>query len=332
MREIAVGFPKEDKEEGVAWFGVATYESLAPGAGAQRRTALVQHGRLYDMEAVLRHMGADEGWLAAQDLTALLSDWYVHGEALSAAVHQALEAGVPAKVGALASADYRLCVPYQPGRIFATASNYYEHAAEMGTKLAPRSESSPYMFMKAETSVTATGTDVVLPPHAERVDWEVELAVVIGRPGRHIPVEQAHEWIAGYTVINDVSARDLNRRTDYPFTHDWFRGKSFDTFAPLGPWFVPRDVIRDPQNLRMTLSVNGETMQDDTTAGMIFNIAEQIAYLSGILTLKPGDLIATGTPTGVGMGRGVYLKAGDVMVAGIEGIGAIENRVVAQRT
>ncbi|MGC7402866.1 fumarylacetoacetate hydrolase family protein [Pandoraea pneumonica] len=317
----------------MTWFGIATYESLAPGAGADRRTALVQHGRLYDLEAVLRHTGAgnDDGLLAAQDLTALLSDWYVHGETVMTAVRQALDAGVVSKVGALETNQYRLCVPYQPGRIFATASNYYEHAAEMGTKLAPRSESSPYMFMKAETSVTATNTDVVLPPHAERVDWEVELAVVIGRPGRHISVEQAHEWIAGYTVINDVSARDLNRRTDYPFTHDWFRGKSFDTFAPLGPWFVPRDVIRDPQNLRMTLSVNGESMQDDTTAGMIFNIAEQIAYLSGILTLKPGDLIATGTPTGVGMGRGVYLKAGDVMVAGIEGIGAIENRVVAQR-
>ncbi|ALS61582.1 fumarylacetoacetate hydrolase family protein [Pandoraea norimbergensis] len=317
----------------MTWFGIATYESLAPGAGADRRTALVQHGRLYDLEAVLRHTGAgnDDGVLAAQNLTALLSDWYVHGETVMAAVRQALDAGVVNKVSALETSQYRLCVPYQPGRIFATASNFYEHAAEMGTKLAPRSESSPYMFMKAETSVTATNTDVVLPPNAERVDWEVELAVVIGRPGRHVPVEQAHEWIAGYTVINDVSARDLNRRTDYPFTHDWFRGKSFDTFAPLGPWFVPRDVIRDPQNLRMTLSVNGESMQDDTTAGMIFNIAEQIAYLSGILTLKPGDLIATGTPTGVGMGRGVYLKAGDVMVAGIEGIGAIENRVVAQR-
>ncbi|VVE30859.1 5-oxopent-3-ene-1,2,5-tricarboxylate decarboxylase [Pandoraea iniqua] len=317
----------------MTWFGIATYESLAPGAGADRRTALVQHGRLYDLEAVLRHTGAgnDDGALAAQNLTALLSDWYVHGETVMTAVRQALDAGVVNKVSALETSQYRLCVPYQPGRIFATASNFYEHAAEMGTKLAPRSESSPYMFMKAETSVTATHTDVVLPPNAERVDWEVELAVVIGRPGRHVPVEQAHEWIAGYTVINDVSARDLNRRTDYPFTHDWFRGKSFDTFAPLGPWFVPRDVIRDPQNLRMTLSVNGESMQDDTTAGMIFNIAEQIAYLSGILTLKPGDLIATGTPTGVGMGRGVYLKAGDVMVAGIEGIGAIENRVVAQR-
>ena len=321
MRENDIGFPKEDKEEGVSWFGIATYESLAPGAVGTRRTALVQHGRLYDLAAVLHHMGAgsEDSLSASHDLTALLSDWYVHGEAVSATVRRAIDAGVPAKVGALATGEYRLCVPYQPGRIFATASNFYEHAAEMGTKLAPRSESSPYMFMKAETSVTATGTDVVLPPHAERVDWEVELAVVIGRPGRHVPVEQAHEWIAGYTVINDVSARDLNRRTDYPFTHDWFRGKSFDTFAPLGPWFVPRDVIRDPQNLRMTLSVNGETMQDDTTAGMIFNIAEQIAYLSGILT------------TGVGMGRGVYLKAGDVMVAGIEGIGAIENRVVAQR-
>lgn len=317
------------------WFGIATYELLAPGAGGARRTAIVQHDKLYDLDALLQqvevHRDEHDDLFAWPDLTALLSGWCMHGEQAMAAIRHALETGALARVAPLTERQFRLCVPYQPGRIFATASNYYEHAREMGTELAPRSESSPYMFMKAETSVTATGTDVVLPPHAERVDWEVELAVVIGRPGRHVPVERAHEWIAGYTVINDVSARDLNRRTDYPFKHDWFRGKSFDTFAPLGPWFVPHDAIGDPQQLRMTLSVNGETMQDDTTAGMIFSIAEQIAYLSSILTLKPGDLIATGTPTGVGMGRGVYLKPGDVMVAGIEGIGAIENRVVAQR-
>jgi 2,4-diketo-3-deoxy-L-fuconate hydrolase len=185
------------------------------------------------------------------------------------------------------------------------------------------------MFMKAETSVVPTLANVVIPPHAERVDWEVELAVVIGRTGRHIAKEDAYDYIAGYTILNDVSARDLNRRTDYPFKHDWFRGKSFDTFGPLGPWFVPRACIAEPQNLRMRLAVNGEMMQDGNTSGMIFNIAEQIEYLSTILTLQPGDLIATGTPTGVGMGRGIYLKAGDVMVASIDGIGSIENPLVA---
>ncbi|MBN3827262.1 fumarylacetoacetate hydrolase family protein, partial [Burkholderia sp. Ac-20384] len=225
-------------------------------------------------------------------------------------------------------AGHRLRVPYAPRRIFAAASNYYEHAREMGTELAPREESTPYMFMKAETSVVPTLAEVVMPPQAERVDWEVELAVVIGKPGRHIAVADAFDYVAGYTILNDVSARDLNRRTDYPFKHDWFRGKSFDTFGPLGPWLVPRACIAEPQNLRMRLAVNGETMQDGNTGEMIFSIAEQIQYLSSILTLQPGDLIATGTPTGVGMGRGIYLQPGDVMVASIDGIGSIENPLV----
>ncbi|MGJ7531106.1 fumarylacetoacetate hydrolase family protein [Variovorax sp. GB1P17] len=304
------------------WFGIATYES----ADHKRRTGLVVDGKVYDaneaLESAAQSVRIPEGGLAG-----LLSEWATLNEpvlgAFSAAAAAIQKNGAKAQTGALG-------VPYQPARIFATASNFYEHAAEMGTKLAARSESSPYIFMKAETSVTPTRTAVVMPPNTERLDWEVELAVVIGQGGRHIPVERAHEHIAGYMVINDISARDLNRRTDYPFSHDWFRGKSFDTFAPLGPWFVPRDCIGDPQKLRMRLTVNGETMQDASAEGMIFNIAEQIAYLSGIVTLRGGDLIATGTPTGVGMGRGVYLKPGDVMVASIDQIGSIENHVVMQ--
>jgi 2-keto-4-pentenoate hydratase/2-oxohepta-3-ene-1,7-dioic acid hydratase in catechol pathway len=199
----------------------------------------------------------------------------------------------------------------------------------MGTELAPRTESTPFCFMKAETSVTATETDVVMPASTEKLDWEVELGVIIGKTCRNVSVEQAYDVIAGYTVFNDVTARDLNRRSDYPFKHDWFRGKSHDTFGPMGPWVVPRSCIEAPQSLRLKLSVNGEMMQNDTADAMIFNIAEQIAYLSGMLTLKPGDLLATGTPAGVGMGRETYLKPGDEMIASIEKIGSIRNRVVA---
>ena len=135
---------------------------------------------------------------------------------------------------------------------------------------------------------------------------------------------------AGYTVINDVTARDLNVRDDYPFKTDWFQGKCFDTFAPLGPWFVPTSCIDDPYALDMRLSVNGELMQEETTGAMIFDIGEQIEYLSSVLTLKPGDVIATGTPTGVGMSRGVYLKPGDVMDASISSIGSLSNPVAAE--
>ncbi|OAJ61430.1 5-oxopent-3-ene-1,2,5-tricarboxylate decarboxylase [Paraburkholderia ginsengiterrae] len=305
----------------MTWFGIATYE-----LNGRRAAGLAVGDRLYDAQAALKRVAGDA---PLADLGALIAGWATHG---AAAVDQFERAARAIEAGTFDLAPlegHRLCVPFQPRRIFAAASNYYEHAREMGTELAPREESTPYMFIKAETSVVPTLANVVIPPHAERVDWEVELAVVIGRQGRHIAQRDAYDYVAGYTILNDVSARDLNRRTDYPFKHDWFRGKSFDTFGPLGPWFVPRACIAEPQNLRMRLAVNGEMMQDGNTSEMIFNIAEQIEYLSTILTLQPGDLIATGTPTGVGMGRGIYLKAGDVMVASIDGIGTIENPLVA---
>jgi 2,4-didehydro-3-deoxy-L-rhamnonate hydrolase len=307
----------------VTWFAIATYE-----LNGRVAAGLAVEGALYDAQAALAQTGADSND-PVLDVDALIAGWDGRSAATLAALAHAANALAQRRCTlAPLAAGYRLRVPFTPRRIFAAASNYYEHAREMGTELAPREESTPYMFMKAETSVVPTLADVVMPPHAERVDWEVELAVVIGKGGRHIAVEDAFEHVAGYTVLNDVSARDLNRRTDYPFKHDWFRGKSFDTFGPFGPWLVPRACIDEPQNLRMRLSVNGETMQDGSTSEMIFSIAEQIHYLSSILTLQPGDVIATGTPTGVGMGRGIYLKPGDVMVASIDGIGAIENPLV----
>jgi 2,4-didehydro-3-deoxy-L-rhamnonate hydrolase len=307
----------------VTWFAIATYE-----LNGRVAAGLAVEGALYDAQAALAQTGADSND-PVLDVDALIAGWDGRSAATLAALAHAANALAQRRCAlAPLAAGYRLRVPFTPRRIFAAASNYYEHAREMGTELAPREESTPYMFMKAETSVVPTLADVVMPPHAERVDWEVELAVVIGKGGRHIAVEDAFEHVAGYTVLNDVSARDLNRRTDYPFKHDWFRGKSFDTFGPFGPWLVPRACIDEPQNLRMRLSVNGETMQDGSTSEMIFSIAEQIHYLSSILTLQPGDVIATGTPTGVGMGRGIYLKPGDVMVASIDGIGAIENPLV----
>ncbi|EJE49515.1 2-keto-4-pentenoate hydratase/2-oxohepta-3-ene-1,7-dioic acid hydratase [Acidovorax sp. CF316] len=306
------------------WFGIATY--MAGTGSTAPRMGLVVDNAVYDAQTAVQAVTPAAPPMPAE-LGALLAGWDA-----SAATLQSLEsAALAIREGRIQPPrqEGALSVPYAPARIFATASNYYEHAAEMGTQLAARSESSPYIFMKAETSVTPTKTAVVMPASTMKLDWEVELAVVIGRGGRNIALQDAYAHIAGYTVINDVSARDLTRRTDYPFSHDWFRGKSFDTFAPLGPWFVPRDCVGDPMDLRMQLTVNGESMQDASTKGMIFNIAEQIAYLSSILTLKPGDLIATGTPTGVGMGRGLFLKPGDVMVASIAQIGAIENHVTA---
>lgn len=229
---------------------------------------------------------------------------------------------------ALPQVQDQLVAPQRSGRIFAAASNYVDHADEMGTVLAAKAESRPFMFIKPDSSVIGPGAAVELPPASSQVDWEVELAVVIGQTTRHVDAADALSRVAGYTVINDVSARDLNVRDDFPFKFDWFHGKSFDTFAPLGPWIVPAAMIADPQDLRLRLSVNGEIQQDGSTAEMIFTVAEQIAYLSSILTLAPGDVIASGTPDGVGMSRGVYLKPADVMVAEIDRIGVLTNPVV----
>ena len=312
-----------DKGSTLNWFALATYDQ-----GQGPRAALVLDNRLYDAAAAARAAGLQSHPLMVGTQQAV-EQWPETASAVHA-LAQALPVLVTrGQVLPLDAVGVRICAPYRPARIFGAASNYYEHAREMGTTLAPRSESSPYVFLKADSSVIGTEADVVKPAGTTKLDWEVELGVVIGRECRHVSVEQAYEVIAGYTVFNDISARDLNRRSDYPFTHDWFRGKSYDTFGPMGPWLVPKECLPEPQKLRMRLQVNDKMMQDDTTEGMIFNIAEQIAYLSSMLTLRPGDLIATGTPTGVGMGRGVFLQAGDVMIASIDGIGSIRNRVVA---
>jgi len=307
----------------VNWHSLATYE-----LAGNKRAGLVVADTLYDLAALGRACAIDPASLPG-DMNQVFAQWAQHAPLLADMASRAAQLATSGKLAAVdAAATY--AVPYQPGRIFGVASNFYDHADEMGTKLAARSESQPYAFMKAETSVIPTGATVLMPPETAKLDWEVELGVVIGQRCRHVSVENALSVIAGYTVFNDISARDLNRRTDYPFTHDWFRGKSFDTFGPMGPWVVPAGCIADPQNLRMSLTVNGETMQDGNTSQMIFSVAEQIAYLSRILTLQPGDLIATGTPDGVGMGRGVFLKPGDNMVAWVEGIGSIENAVALE--
>lgn len=271
----------------------------------------------------LHEAAAAHGFAAvAGDVTAIIRDWDARRDGLFA-LARALE-GAAGGIEAPA-----LAAPFEPRRIFAAASNFIEHADEMKTKLAAKAESEPYIFLKTVESVVGPNETVVVPPQVSRPDWEVELGVVLGRAGKNVAAADAHDLIAGYTIVNDVSARDRTRRSDFPFSHDWFRGKSFDSFTPLGPVFVPRDCLGDPHAIRLGLKVNGEAMQDGNTSEMIFNIYEQIAYLSTILELRAGDLIASGTPAGVGMGRGVFLKDGDVMDAWAQGIGELRNPVSA---
>jgi len=242
------------------------------------------------------------------------------------------EAAAEGRLKPLGKAERLAVAPYRPQRIFCAASNFIEHASEMSTVLAAKKDSRPYMFLKLQNAVIGPRETVRKPAETAQLDWEVELAAVIGRRARRVSVERALSCVAGYSVVNDVSARDLNMRSDYPFKFDWFQGKAHDTFAPFGPWIVPAWLVRDPQALRMSLKVNGETHQDDSTANMIWSVREQIAYLSTIVTLEPGDVIATGTPAGVGMGKGVFLEPGDVMEASVERIGVLRNPVAAEKT
>lgn len=188
----------------------------------------------------------------------------------------------------------------------------------------------PWHFIKtSRSSIVGPGARVQLPPFSQKVDWEVELAAVIGRPARNVTIEKALNYVAGYTIANDLSARDAMRRPHVadasPFKLDWLSQKCFEGACPLGPWIVPSSEIPDPQNLALKLWIDDELMQDSHTSQMIFTTAEQIAHLSTRMTLQPGDLILTGTPAGVGMGRGRFLQAGETLRLWIEGIGELRH-------
>jgi len=311
----------------MSWYALGTY-----GNGKIFRPGLILGDRCHDLDAAAQGVAlGDEAKAALGSVDRIIRAWDQVGATLDRIAAHAETRARSGDLPGAAVGDTRFLAPFEPYRVFGAASNYIEHAAEMQTKLAGKQDSTPFIFLKSQSSVIGPGEAIVLPPESQKVDWEVELGVVIGHRGRRIPVEKALSHIAGYVVVNDISARDLTRRSDFPFSHDWFRGKSFDSFTPVGPWFVPRDCLGDPHDFRLTLTVNGEVMQDGSSAEMIFNSFEQIAYLSNLLELRPADLLATGTPAGVGMGRGIFLKDGDRVVAAIDGIGEIGNPVVAER-
>jgi 2-keto-4-pentenoate hydratase/2-oxohepta-3-ene-1,7-dioic acid hydratase in catechol pathway len=221
-------------------------------------------------------------------------------------------------------ASVRLLAPVpDPRKIVCLGLNYRDHAVETGAPIPPE----PVLFNKFPTALVGHEADIVLPALSEEVDYEAELVVIIGRGGKHIPRAQALDHVAGYTVGHDVSARDwqLNKPGK-----QWLAGKTFDTFAPVGPALVAASEVPDPHNLGIRLRVNGQTMQESNTNQLIFHIDEMIAYMSQVFTLEPGDLIFTGTPPGVGMARTppVWLKAGDVVEVEIDGLGILRNACV----
>jgi 2-keto-4-pentenoate hydratase/2-oxohepta-3-ene-1,7-dioic acid hydratase in catechol pathway len=196
--------------------------------------------------------------------------------------------------------------------------------------LPDKSQARPFFFTKLPRQ-TVVGPDepIQISSPDARVDWEAEIGVVIGRRGRKVPASEAMNCVAGYIILNDVSDRAKNFRKDWFFKFDWLGGKSFDTSAPMGPWITPKELVRDPHDLSIRLWVNDTLMQNASSRDMYFTIPEQIEYLSELLTLLPGDVIATGTPPGVGHARGVYLKPGDEVSITIEGLGSMRNPVVA---
>jgi 2-keto-4-pentenoate hydratase/2-oxohepta-3-ene-1,7-dioic acid hydratase in catechol pathway len=277
----------------------------------------------------------------AADATVLgiLDDWAAARDRLADSV--ARSAATPAVPGnSLPLAGMKLLAPILwPSAIYCAGANYSDHAAEMACANNRPPEPDPHAlglkpwhFLKAGRSTLAADGDTIrISGMSTTMDWEVELAAVIGRAAKNVPLGKALDYVAGYTIANDLSARDMGRRPQVPdtspFKYDWVAHKSFDGSCPLGPWIVPAEDIADPQRLGLKLWVNDAVKQDSNTSQMIFTLAEQIEHLSSRITLQPGDVILTGTPAGVGAARPEFLKAGDVVKLWIEHIGTLTNRM-----
>jgi 2-keto-4-pentenoate hydratase/2-oxohepta-3-ene-1,7-dioic acid hydratase in catechol pathway len=256
-----------------------------------------------------------------RDLTGIIPD--VTGEALSPQSFQRLQA-LDVTTLPPVGGNPRLgpCVDHV-GKFICIGLNYSDHAAETGNP--PPAE--PVVFMKATSAIIGPNDDVVIPRNSKKTDWEVELGVVIGSPTKYVTEANALDHVAGYCVINDLSERAFQLES----TGQWTKGKSADTFGPIGPWLVTKDEVPDPQNLNLWLKVNGQQRQNGTTKTMIFTVAHIVSYLSRFMSLHPGDIISTGTPPGVGMGQKpqVFLKPGDKIQLGIQGLGEQNQNVIA---
>jgi len=224
----------------------------------------------------------------------------------------------------------------KPGKILCLAGNYAEHIREGGREVESKERMSPRVFTKPNTAVIGSEQHIFIPKKGNKIDWEAELAVVIGKEGKYITPDRAYDYVAGYTIMNDVSERELlidkkREPSEWNRFFDWLNGKWMDTFAPVGPYLVTKEEIKDPHKLRITLKVNGETKQDSNTGNMIFQIPELMEFISRLMILEPGDIIATGTPAGTGAASGQFLKKGDVVEVEIEGIGVLRNAVDVER-
>lgn len=256
-----------------------------------------------------------------RDLSSVIDD--VHGATLSDASINKLK-GMDLDSLPVVDAGARLgpCVG-NVGKLICVGLNYSDHAAESGLEVPPE----PVLFFKATSSIVGPNDAIEIPKGSQATDWEVELAIVIGKDAKYVDEANAMDHIAGFCVVNDVSERDFQIKR----SGQWVKGKSADTFGPMGPWMVTRDEVTDPQSLTMHLEVNGDSMQNGSTSTMVYKVPFLVAYISQFMSLQAGDVISTGTPPGVGMGMKPprYLKAGDVVTLGIDGLGEQRQAVVA---
>ncbi len=285
-------------------------------------------------------LGDDAIELAAtRAIDDLLEDWDVNFSRLQEMVAAIEKDGRP---GALKLESLRALPPVlRPGKMFYAAQNFQEHVDEMlragmtpagGAKFTgEKSTTKPYLFLKAPSTLAGAYDDIAIPRGMSKIDWEAEIALAIGKPGKRIKAERALDHVAGFMTTNDVSCRDLQIRPDRPgLRSDWLGGKSHDNFAPMGPFLVPRAFVPNHMNLFIRLAVNGEVKQNGNTSQFIFTPEEEIEYASNILTLQSGDIFSCGTCGGVGQGTNSFLKAGDVMETEIESLGRMRNRFVAE--
>jgi ureidoglycolate lyase len=274
-------------------------------AGAEKPGIVDQSGRLRDLAGIVEDIGG--ATLMPQGLEKL----------------RVLD---PARLPEVKAAERLGACVGKVGKFICVGLNYADHARESG--LEPPKE--PVLFMKATSAICGPNDDVIIPRNSKKTDWEVELGVVIGKEARYVELKNAMEHVAGYCVVNDVSEREFQIERG----GQWVKGKSADTFGPIGPWLVTKDEVADPQKLSMWLDVDGHRYQKGSTATMIFGVAHLVSYISHFMSLQAGDIISTGTPPGVGLGQKpepVYLKPGQTMRLGIEGLGEQRQRLVAAR-
>jgi 2-keto-4-pentenoate hydratase/2-oxohepta-3-ene-1,7-dioic acid hydratase in catechol pathway len=306
---------------------MTSYKLVMYDAGEGARAGIVVNDRVLDVAAC---SGGENG----ESVRSLLDNWAAAKVRLS--ILAASSGGLPNRpLGSV-----KLLAPIdRPGTIYCAGANYKDHVLEMARAQNIAPEPDPHdvpglqswHFIKAPGCVIGPNEIVHLPPRSNKVDWEAELAVIIGRTAKDVPVNAALDYIAGYTIADDLSARDFTKRAaipdSSPFKYDWVAHKCFDGSCPIGPWIVPAEEITDPQNLAIELSIGGVIKQKSNTSHMIFTVAEQTSHLSGKLTLHPGDIILTGTPAGVGAPRGEFLKRGDEVRITVEGVGELVNKI-----